>query len=189
MTNFNDIKKKGFLLGFYSYTRILHTAKKFINLALRFGVSMIPDAFIWPAYPLNTEPTRSREDVKIIMAKGYSLQTENIQDITNTLNLVLNLYWDNTACESGGGIKLFDLKKILGKNTNLVWISYLFRNPGLDLLGDPEEVVPHLKYMFVDLVKDTVYIYGAHNIPGVFGVDPIEVMFDEVSLNPAFKWD
>jgi len=189
MPSFTDIKIKGFLLGFRAYTRIVHTATKIFNATFRWSLSMVPDKLLWTAYPLNLQPTRSREDVNVVMAKGYSQANETTQDVTNAINLFMNIYWDNMTCDSGGGIQLFKIKEILGgMNIDLLWISYLFRKPDLKITDKPGELIPHLRYMFIDLKKDTVYKYGAYSIPGIIGVEPIEVMFDQISLNPTFEW-
>ena len=184
-----DIKIQGFLLGFRAYTRTIHIAKKLFNVAFRCGLSIIPDTYLWPAYLLNTKPIHNREDVKVVMAKSYSQEKKNTKDITNAINLFLNVYWDDTACESEGGIQLFKIKEILGgMNINLIWISYLFRKPELKITNKPGEIIPHLRYLFIDLKKDTIYKYGTYNIPGIIEVEPMELMFDQISLNPNFEW-
>ena len=151
-------------------------------------ISTIPDSILWPAFPINNEG--GRKHIKVLMAKGFSQESETSMDVTNAVDLFLNLYWDNEACDDNGGIQLYKLKKIIN-HVDLLWICYLHECNVLHTSTENniETFIPNLKYMFFDLKTDVIYKYDSYSIPGIIGTEPLEIMFGQVTLNPNFTWD
>lgn len=186
MPKCQDIKLKTFFLIFRLYTYIAFWGAQIFNKAISWAICNLPDKMIWSFMSSKSD---SRKSVKLMIARGFSHKTKKSHDSTNAMRLFINMYWDTEACDETGGIQLYKLKQILGKTLDLLWMCYLYNQPELEISGEPDKVVPHIKYMFVDLKTSTVYKYNAYNIPEILGVEPIEVMFDQVSLSPEFSWD
>jgi hypothetical protein len=178
-----SIKLKLFMYGFRAYTYGLFQLRKLFNYAVNKTVSTIPDCMVWTLFPVNKQ---NRKNVKILMAKGFSQKSETSMDATNAVNLFLNLYWDNEACDDNGGIQIYKLKEVIN-HVDLLWICYLHSADHIE--NNIETFIPNLKYMFFDLKTDTIYKYDSYSIPGVIGIEPTEVIFDQVGFNPDFNWD
>jgi hypothetical protein len=166
------------MCGFRAYTYGLFYLRKIFNFTINKAISIIPDSILWPMIPIDK---KNRKHVKVLMAKGFSQKGETSMDITNAFNLFLNLYWDEEACDDNGGIQLHKLKEIIN-HVDLLWVCYLYK-------CNSEPIIPNLKYMFFDLKTDLIYKYNSFSTPRVIGTESIEVLFDQVSLNPDFNWD
>jgi hypothetical protein len=182
-------KQQLFILTFRAYTYILFWGTKLFNLAVSTTVAVVPDGLLCPSIPVNYKKDDDRKKITVLMAKGYSNSKETTYDVTNAFQLFLNLYWDHEACDDKGGIQMHKLKEIMNssKHLTILWICYMFgadNNPR----APPEVSVPKMKYLFIDLITDTVYKYGVHSIPGILATEPIEVMFDQVAMDPKFEW-
>jgi hypothetical protein len=171
-----SLKLKLFMYGFRAYTYLLFYTRILFNYMVNKVISTVPDHLICPLFSINKQ---NRSKVSILIAKGVSKESETSINVTNSVNLFLNLYWDNEACDDTGGIQLYKLKEIFN-HVNLLWVCYLYDCKGLHTKS--EYIIPNLKYMFIDLKTSKIYKYNLYNI------EPLEFLFDQVPFNPDFKW-
>lgn len=168
MTNLPD-RTKIFISSLYFWVYITYIFNSMVCLFLRVVLSNTPDSCV--IFSSLTQPVKKNVP-KIITAKL------NEELITNKLQLLLNLCWDNEIGDNGG-INIKDLvNRYKSISSSVLFISYLFKIEKKMQENSDEEIGRQIRHVLIDVTDKIIYRYKGDKSDDIDETD--EIIFGDI---------
>jgi hypothetical protein len=143
-------RTKIFLSALWFWVYVTYIVNTLWCSFLRIVLSALPDSCV--ALPLKLQ-TQKNNLPKIILGKLGS------ETITNKLQLLINLCWDDSIGENGG-VNANDLiHKYKALSSSVIWISYLFNIEKKLKDTSDEEIGKQIRYILVNCTDKVMHTF------------------------------